>query len=329
MAKTSLIIGKDSSTMQGLTSSIQATGLFEEILVCEEGPRTLQRLDNLATDLICYQPGDLSGAQKVYLKQLVNRLDGCNIPIILFLQEDSEEARIQGLEIGVCDCLPLTMSSKELTLRIQRCLLNRERIVVLERKNVELARQSITDPLTGLHNRRFFDQILESEAARSSRSGEPFSLLMLDLDHFKKINDTFGHQSGDAVLQVVANTLKKSIRKSDTACRYGGEEFAVIMPGTNEENAFLIAERIRKKISALSGRQLPITSTISVSIGIRSANRQGAINPSRIVEDADFALYRAKTRGRNRTEVLVREEQTPTNGGQGSNFPAPSPQYAY
>ena len=328
MARTSLIIGKDSRTLQNLTGAIQATGLFEEILVCEEGKRTLQRLDNLATDLICYQAGSFGATQRAYLRQLVNKLDGCNIPILLFLEEDSEEARIHGLETGVCDCLPVTMSSKELTLRLQRCLKNSERIVVLERKNHELARQTITDPLTGLHNRRFFDQVLESEAARSNRSGEPFSLLMLDLDHFKQINDTYGHQNGDTVLQAVANTLKKSIRKSDTACRYGGEEFAIIMPGTTESSAYQIAERIRKKISALSDRQLSITSTVTVSIGIRSANRQTVILPGRIVEDADFALYRAKTRGRNRTEVLVRDDQT-NNSGKTGNFPAPAPQYAY
>ena len=162
----------------------------------------------------------------------------------------------------------------------------------------ELEKANRLDSLTGLNNRRHFDEIMEKESERARRYHHPTSLIMLDLDYFKKVNDNFGHQTGDLVLQKLGTILLEAVRKSDTPCRYGGEEFAVILPETGLCKAQRIAERIRKMIE----QQNIVTHNnihlkITASLGIASTENNPTID---LVRAADQALYRAKENGRNR-----------------------------
>lgn len=179
-----------------------------------------------------------------------------------------------------------------------------------------LRAQSIKDPLTGLYNRRYLNEMLEREIRRAIRADHPLGLLMLDLDHFKKFNDTFGHEAGDAVLREAATFLIKSIRAEDVVCRFGGEEFVVILPTADLKAAHMRAERIRSKV-----RELKVThqgqplGTISVSIGVAVLPLHGSAS-AELLEAADAALYRAKKEGRDRVvdaEISVPDQEQPAD----------------
>ncbi len=170
----------------------------------------------------------------------------------------------------------------------------------------ELLHESVRDPLTGLMNRRFMEESLFRELHRAERNDTTVGVLMLDLDHFKAFNDEFGHDAGDTVLKHLATVLGSHIRKEDVACRYGGEEFLVIMPDASHEEACTRAESIRMKVAELSvvhsGKRLP---QLTVSIGV-ATYPDDANGSSELVQAADLALYKAKEEGRDRVYSLLR-----------------------
>ena len=176
-------------------------------------------------------------------------------------------------------------------------VLNRERLKWL----------GLTDPLTGLYNRRYFEQRLQEEAQRTRRHGDPLACLMLDADHFKRINDTWGHQAGDVVLKVLAGRVRQQLRGCDVAARIGGEEFAVLLPATPVRHVQLVAERIRL---AIAGEPVHVSPDcvlqVSVSLGAAMLAPGAAdISPERLMARADAALYQAKRNGRNRTMLAA------------------------
>ena len=159
-------------------------------------------------------------------------------------------------------------------------------------------RLSITDGLTDLYTHRYFQETMDREISRSIRYKKPLSLLLVDIDHFKKVNDTYGHQAGDYVLQGLAKIMRKMFRQSDYSCRYGGEEFTVILTDTDLESACLGGERLRKELEKHVFRFGESDIPVTISIGA-SAFKEG-MSKQKIIEDADQALYRAKRDGRNR-----------------------------
>jgi diguanylate cyclase (GGDEF)-like protein len=164
-----------------------------------------------------------------------------------------------------------------------------------------LVEQSLRDPLTGLLNRRSFDQALAEAIARMRRLDEVFALCILDLDHFKTINDTHGHAAGDAVLRAVAHTMAMGVREIDKVFRMGGEEFAVILPGVDAADALTAGERLRSLVEAhpvpVDTAQIPVTASIGIALSSH------ALGANRLTEAADKALYRAKDEGRNRVVI--------------------------
>lgn len=176
----------------------------------------------------------------------------------------------------------------------------------LKQNNLFLEQLSNMDGLTQIYNRRFFDITIEKEWRRAARSGTSLSLIMFDIDNFKKYNDTYGHQVGDECLQKIAKLAETLIqRPSDVVARYGGEEFAIILPETSEDVALKIAETIRKSIQSLAipniySNVLPI---VTISTGVACLNPSPDSNPLQLVEKADQALYQAKSDGRNRVEL--------------------------
>jgi diguanylate cyclase (GGDEF)-like protein len=165
----------------------------------------------------------------------------------------------------------------------------------------KLRQEAIRDSLTGLFNRRYLDEILPIELARSRRVNSPLTILMLDIDHFKNINDTHGHQFGDAVLQSVSNTLQTNVRAGDIVCRYGGEEFVLVFPGMRHGDARVRAEKLRTMIGSqkISEKDKLIGVTISIGGSIYPADGNSG---DELISQADLALYRAKQNGRNRVE---------------------------
>lgn len=170
----------------------------------------------------------------------------------------------------------------------------------------QIKKQALTDGLTGLYNRRHFDQCLTTEVERSIRLNQPFTLITLDLDHLKKINDNYGHSTGDEAIKKIGEVLKKNARSVDIPARFGGEEFAVILPGIDIEGGIIAAERLKTSIEESSVKGIEsITASIGVATFLRHTETLGEL-----LELADQAMYRAKKNGRNRVEVATREDET-------------------
>lgn len=173
----------------------------------------------------------------------------------------------------------------------------------LQRRNELLERLSVTDALTQVGNHRAFQEHLHSQISLACRRGLPLCLMLIDVDHFKQYNDTYGHLQGDTVLREVARLITESVRAYDFVARYGGEEFAVILPDTEKETALKVAERIRQVIAQ---HRFP-NRAVTVSIGV--ADWRTGIDPSRLIQEADSALYEAKRLGRNRVCLAQPDKQ--------------------
>lgn len=156
-----------------------------------------------------------------------------------------------------------------------------------------------TDPLTGLYNRRYLMKSLDQELERTRRTGLPTSLIMLDLDHFKRLNDTYGHQFGDAVLCRVALILKENVRKLDIPCRYGGEEFALVLPGTRLPQALRLAARLREILAQPWEEPQGRNAQLTASFGVDAFTGREVMTPAAFLQQADRWLFAAKARGRN------------------------------
>jgi len=230
-----------------------------------------------------------------------------DIPVIMLTVRGEIEDRVHGLQIGADDYLPKPFSTRELEARIFAALRNKTTQTELAERNRQLESMlhhveslAITDPLTGIFNRRRFTDVLRREVAVARRYKNALSLLMLDLDHFKTINDRFGHDAGDDVLRAIATTLTSGLREVDLAARYGGEEFAVIMPQTAKPNAAIVASRIANHIAEMElqfqGQVVRLTS----SIGVADIADLKVVEADSLVKAADIALYEAKRTGRNR-----------------------------
>jgi diguanylate cyclase (GGDEF)-like protein len=168
------------------------------------------------------------------------------------------------------------------------------------RAQEQLRRQSLVDPLTGLHNRRWLDEMLVRLVTRAAQGAESLSVVMVDIDHFKRLNDGWGHPAGDVALVAVANELRRRVRPTDAVARYGGEEFAIVLPRTGADEAMIAADRFREAI-AFSGIVLPDGTTlprVTVSCGV--AALQDGETAAALLGRADEALYAAKSAGRNR-----------------------------
>ena len=182
----------------------------------------------------------------------------------------------------------------------------------LETERDVAERNSLTDSLTGLPNRRSFDIALYNEFSRYKRNGTQLSLIMLDVDHFKKYNDHYGHQKGDECLQQIAQALKVTVeRATDILARYGGEEFVVILPNTDSQGASVLAKKIGEAVFALNLPHIASDTSgfVTVSLGITSAEDHELTDGEQLVALADKALYQAKNNGRNRYELLAATRQ--------------------
>ena len=224
-----------------------------------------------------------------------------NVPILAITDSNDDARMARGLEIGVNDYLTRPIDKNELLARV-RTQIRKKRYAERLRENVQQSiEMAITDALTGLYNRYYMESHLNALVEQAAARGKSLTLLMLDIDYFKAINDNFGHDAGDDVLRQLATRVRKSIRGIDLACRYGGEEFVIVMPETDMAVATIVAERLRRRIAAepftIQQGTRPIETTIS--IGIATLDAPGD-NVAKILKRADQALYRAKRDGRNR-----------------------------
>jgi len=211
-------------------------------------------------------------------------------------REDKLKVQEQLLELQRRTNEDLELKVLDRTNELERTMKN------LAIANQELSKLSFADPLTKVSNRRYFDQVMEGEIKRASRTQQPLSVAIADIDHFKHINDTFGHLTGDECLRLVANALSQQMRRNgDLIARYGGEEFAMILPATSRENAMEVADRAREAVENISFIQRGQRININVSIGVAGWIPEKNETPELLISKADEALYQAKNSGRNRS----------------------------
>jgi two-component system cell cycle response regulator len=222
------------------------------------------------------------------------------IPIIVVTARDSTEDKVTGLDAGADDYLTKPINFPELEARVRSMLRIKRLQDELEEKNRKLEQLSISDGLTGLFNHRHLHELLQEEFDRSSRTEEPISVVMFDLDRFKQVNDTHGHQAGDQVLRKLAHILRETAREIDRLGRYGGEEFLAILPDSDPEAGVTFAERVREAVESEpfdigDGDRIEMT----ISAGVATYPHDRPEGPRRLVHYADQALYSAKNSGRN------------------------------
>jgi two-component system cell cycle response regulator len=233
--------------------------------------------------------------------QLRSLPEGRHVPILVVVSDGDRRKLTQALEMGVNDYLTRPVDKNELVARV-RTQLRKKRYADRLRHNVQLSLEmAITDQLTGLHNRRYMSRHLDTLMSNARKSERPLAFVIMDIDYFKQVNDTYGHDIGDEVLKEFAARIAANTRGIDLACRYGGEEFVVAMPDTDIAFATNIAERLRQSIETTPVKisRAPGQLTITISIGI--ARCEGASDTAEnLLHRADQALYRAKRTGRNK-----------------------------
>ena len=223
------------------------------------------------------------------------------LPVLVASHRSETAERVRGLQLGADDYISRPCDPAELLARARALLRTKQTHDRIRKLQLTLEQMVVSDPLTGLHNRRFLMDRLLQEMQRSDRHGEPLAFAMIDLDGFKTINDLYGHVLGDKVLRAVGNAISRSIRVSDLAARYGGDEFAVILPQTPPEGAMRVCERLLRAISEAgfqddSGKVCRVTA----SLGLAYYPADDVETPEDLVHSADGALYGAKRSGKNR-----------------------------
>jgi two-component system, cell cycle response regulator len=274
----------------------------EQTVDVEADPReALFRVTDGNYDLVIVSLG-LEGFDALRLCSQIRSLDRTrHVPILAITEPEDNARMLRGLEIGVNDYLMRPIDKNELLARV-RSQVRRRRYTERLRDNVQISiEMAITDALTGLFNRRYMENHLAALIEQATGRGKPLALMELDIDHFKSINDTYGHDAGDDVLREFALRIKRSIRGIDLACRTGGEEFVIVMPETDLTVAAMVAERLRRRVAAepfsinQGARNIPVT----LSIGL-AALRGPDDGSASLLKRADQALYQAKREGRNR-----------------------------
>ena len=308
-----ILVVDDSKTIRMLLAECLKT-LGHEVAYAENGAECLQYVADYAVDLILMdvEMPNLNGVEATKAIRELKKDDW--FPIIFLTTHSDDDAFANGILAGGDAYLlkPLNPLRLQLTvIAMERIYLMRQKLfnaqTQLQQANVELERLSLFDQLTGLANRRHFDNTLDRQFAWARRNKSPLSIIICDVDFFKIYNDSYGHQQGDECLSQVGKILNQQAKRPcDLACRYGGEEFTVILPETNLMGAREVAESIRKAIFAqnMPHKGSKIADRVSLSLGVATYNgqfKQGA----EITKAADTALYQAKEQGRNRVELAL------------------------
>jgi diguanylate cyclase (GGDEF)-like protein len=233
--------------------------------------------------------------------------------VLLLTARAKSEDLVEGMDAGADDYLTKPFDAHELRVRLRAG----SRIIALQeqlmRAREELRVQATHDSLTGLLNRAAILEILQSECARANREGQPVALLLIDVDHFKQINDVHGHLAGDAVLREVAARMKSAVRRYDAVGRYGGEEFLIVLPGCGIPSAGAQAERIREAMALTAFDAVSQPVTVTCSIGVSGRALPQLQDGGSLVREADCAMYVAKAHGRNRVELFAPDAPEPGN----------------
>lgn len=309
-----LVVDDNQDNIEIMSTRLRFRGY--EVLEASDGEQALALVREAAPDLILLDVmlPDIDGYE--ISRRIKGATDLPFIPIILVTARDSTQDKVAGLDAGADDYLTKPINFPELEARVRSMLRIKRLQDELEEKNRELERLSISDGLTGLFNHRHILDLLCDEFERVERTNELVSVAMFDLDRFKAVNDTYGHQAGDRVLGEMADILRESARDVDRLGRYGGEEFLALLPETSLDDAAVFVERVRREVARRPfdiGRDEPLRMTVSA--GVATYPHESMDSPEMLVRFADDALYAAKAAGRNR---VVRADELELTAPQAS-----------
>ena len=305
MASSILIIDDSKTVRQEILLLLRGISLFDDYREAADGIDGLKSLLEHTADLvICdVEMPRMDGFKFIAMMQTRDELK--DIPVIMLTGRGDQDMKVKGLDNGACDYVTKPFDPGELVARVKVQLKIKMLQDALKRSNQLLLDLSNTDPLTGIFNRRYFMDALEKEFLRAHRKHTPLILALMDIDHFKRINDKFGHPQGDQVLISQAAVIQRELRRYDIIARYGGEEFILLLPETAYDEGLAVVERLR---TAVENMRLPapldvLTITASLGISIYPAERITSVYD--LIHEADAALYRAKAGGRNLVKTMM------------------------
>lgn len=295
--KLSLLVVEDSDLERELLVEVLSGGPYE-IYSASNAFTALEILSSKEVDIVI---SDLMMPvmDGIELCKEVKSLYG-NTYFMLLTAKDDREFKISGLNSGSDDYITKPYDVSELLARVNvasRIIKSNKKLIFL---NEELEKVVETDELSGLKNRRYFFKELDKESNRSRRYGHTLAVIMLDLDNLKQINDTYGHIVGDSVLKHISRIMLDSTRETDVVCRYGGDEFIILLPETTPKNAFTVGEKIRRNVANLPYKYKRTLINLTVSVGISVKTPSMSNDVHNIIESADKALYISKNRGKNK-----------------------------
>jgi len=264
-----------------------------------QGSMSVASNGNFDLIIVSTQLGDMDGLRLA--AHFKGQEETRGVPVLMLVDEEDTRAMTKGLELGVNDYIVMPIDYNEMVARVKTQIRRKRYQDVLKSNYQQTISRSITDELTGLYNRHYLNAHLDNLVRQALNNNKPLSLMMMDMDHFKSVNDTYGHDVGDQVLKQLSDIIVKTIRSADLAARFGGEEFVVLMPETDSQQAKDAGERIRKVIE---GTPMKVTHEVgelnkTVSIGVAFLNELGDSGQA-LLKRADEALYKAKNGGRNR-----------------------------
>lgn len=300
MKNTLLIIDDDSAVRNEVKRVLNEAGVFEVYHESVDGVEGFKVLLNKNLDLILCDvemPG-IDGLKFLGMKRAKPEYN--DIPVIMLTSLNEVRLKVQALEMGASDYVTKPFDPAELIARVRVHLKIKQLQDELKEKNKKLEELSNTDSLTKIYNRRYFMELLDLEFQRAKRYESPLSFIMIDIDHFKEFNDTYGHLLGDRILADVVALLKDNLRRHDQIGRYGGEEFALLMPETDLEGALIVAERHRKRVEEFALYENGTPLRVTISLGVASFPNPNIEKLDDLIKLADDALLESKRTGRNR-----------------------------
>jgi diguanylate cyclase (GGDEF)-like protein len=299
---TKILLVDDSKLIMGFGKSILSKEGYE-VSYAPNGHEALEMVSLETPDLILLDvvmPG-MDGYE--VCKRVKADEKARDIPIIMLTSKGETADKIKGLNLGAVDYITKPFDAGELIARVKTQLRVKELHKALQEKNRELQELANKDGLTNLYNHRYLQERLIKEIERAKRYNIDLSFVLIDIDHFKHFNDTYGHQTGDVILKTLGLILNKTLRESDMAARYGGEEFALILVHTGSNTAQEAVERLRRTVEAYKFEVDNDHFQVTISLGIASFSQKAIDTAKDLVECADKALYMAKNKGRNRVEI--------------------------
>jgi diguanylate cyclase (GGDEF)-like protein len=303
-----LVVEDSKQQREALTKTLESrgyevnavTGGFDALRVIKSDPPEVVILDVMLDDMDGY-----SVCRWLRLGEATR-----DVVVIMLTAKSEVKQRVEGLHVGADDYIPKPYEPEELEARMYAALRSRAARIELRQRNAELEGMltktehlAMTDALTGVFNRRRFEDVLHREWASARRYGHALSLLLFDVDRFKQVNDTAGHQAGDETLRNIAHILSHGIREVDVCARYGGDEFALLLPHTPADRAVFVAERASAALMKARASWNGEARNVSLSVGVASSEDKSLENERALVEAADRALYDAKRQGGGRHSV--------------------------